>query len=248
MDVVFVMVLLGAAAAGFAQGLSGFAFAMISMSFWAWVLEPQTSAVLVVVCSLIGQLMTIKTARAGFDWRRIMPFLMGGVMGVPIGALIILPWIDQSIFRVVLGAFLLFWSGSMLFIGPSFRIKTQNHTLDGGIGIVGGIMGGLGGLAGAIPTLWCSVKRWDKSAQRAVIQSFNLSMHIVTLTTYILSGLLTAETTKWLVVAVPAMLIPSMIGNRLYAKISDAAFRRLVLVLLFLSGVLLLGTTLPRVL
>jgi hypothetical protein len=248
MDFVFVMVLLGAAAAGFAQGLSGFAFAMISMSFWAWVLPPQTSAVLVVVCSLIGQLMTIKTARAGFDWRRILPFVIGGVVGVPIGALIILPWIDQSMFRLVLGVFLLAWSGAMLFIGASFRIKTQSHAVDGGVGVIGGVMGGLGGLAGAIPTLWCTLKHWDKPAQRAVIQTFNLSMHTVTLITYVASGLLTVEATRWLVVAVPAMLIPSMIGNRLYSRISDLAFRRLVLVLLFVSGILLLGTTLPKVL
>ncbi len=248
MDIVLILVVLGAAAAGFAQGLSGFAFSMISMSFWAWVLPPQTSAVLVVVCSLIGQLMTLGTLRAGFDWKRILPFVIGGVVGVPIGAVIILPWIDQTMFRLVLGVFLLAWSGSMLFIGAGVRVKTQSHTLDGGIGIIGGVMGGLGGLSGAIPTLWLSLKHWDKPTQRAVIQTFNLSMHVVTLTTYLISGLLTVETLRWLVVAVPAMVIPSMIGHRLYTRISDAAFRRLVLVLLFLSGILLLGTTIPRVL
>jgi uncharacterized protein len=35
---------------------------------------------------------------------------------------------------------------------------------------------------------------------------------------------------------VPTMLIPNMIGNRLYAKLGDDSFRRIVLVLLTLSG------------
>ena len=33
------LVALGAAVAGFVQGLSGFAFGMVSMSFWAWALD-----------------------------------------------------------------------------------------------------------------------------------------------------------------------------------------------------------------
>lgn len=37
---VILVVALGAAVAGFVQGLSGFAFGMVAMSFWAWVLEP----------------------------------------------------------------------------------------------------------------------------------------------------------------------------------------------------------------
>ena len=41
---VILVVALGAAVAGFVQGLSGFAFGMVAMSFWAWVLEPQLAA------------------------------------------------------------------------------------------------------------------------------------------------------------------------------------------------------------
>jgi hypothetical protein len=29
---------------------------------------------------------------------------------------------------------------------------------DGGIGLIGGMMGGLGGLNGPAPTLWCSLR------------------------------------------------------------------------------------------
>ena len=39
---------LGAAVAGFVQGLSGFAFGMVSMSFWAWALDPRLAAALAV--------------------------------------------------------------------------------------------------------------------------------------------------------------------------------------------------------
>ncbi len=36
--------------AGFVQGLTGFAFALIAMSFWVWVLPPQLAAPLRGIC------------------------------------------------------------------------------------------------------------------------------------------------------------------------------------------------------
>jgi hypothetical protein len=44
MDSVLWVVALGAVAAGFVQGLSGFGFGMVAMSFWAWTLEPRLAA------------------------------------------------------------------------------------------------------------------------------------------------------------------------------------------------------------
>src|SRR5271166_7029651 len=45
----------GAAVAGFAQGLTGFAFSVVALSFWAWALPPQTAAPLAVFGALTGR-------------------------------------------------------------------------------------------------------------------------------------------------------------------------------------------------
>jgi hypothetical protein len=42
-----------------------------------------------------------------------------------------------------------------------------------------------------------------------------------------------------------AMLVPTVLGNRLYVGLSEAAFRRLVLGLLTASGVALLVSSIP---
>jgi len=49
----------GAAAAGFAQGVTGFAFSVIALSFWAWALPPQTAAPLAVFGALTGQVASL---------------------------------------------------------------------------------------------------------------------------------------------------------------------------------------------
>jgi len=247
MDSLTLIIILGAAAAGFVQGLSGFAFAMCAMAFFSWSVDPQLAAVIVVGCSIVGQALTITTVKSGFSIRRTLPFVVGGVLGVPIGAMI-LPFIDQLVFRAVVGAFLFIYCPVMLLMGGKFRIAREHTVANGGVGFVGGILGGIGGFAGAVPTLWASLQSWAKDEQRAVIQSFNLTMHVVTMTAYAASGLLTKERASWLLVAIPAMLIPSLLGAKLYTKISDVAFRRMILVILALTGVALLLSSVPKLL
>src|SRR5476651_2372868 len=86
MDPLLVTIILGACAAGFIQGLSGFAFGLVAMAFWAWAVPPQLAAPLVVFGSLVGQLLAVGSLRRSFALRRALPFILGGVLGVPAGA------------------------------------------------------------------------------------------------------------------------------------------------------------------
>jgi uncharacterized membrane protein YfcA len=79
-----------------------------------------------------------------------------------------------------------------------------------------------------------------------VFQVFSLSMQSLTLAIYSASGLITRETLSLFALVAPAMIVPTLLGVRLYARFSDAAFRRLILVLLSLSGIVLLVASVPR--
>jgi uncharacterized membrane protein YfcA len=245
MDPILVAVIAGAVVAGFVQGLSGFAFGMVAMAFWAWLVAPQLAGPLVVFCSLLGQLMAIGSVRGGFERRLVLPFIAGGVMGVPLGAAL-LPQIDQTAFKAAIGGLLLLWCPIMLFAGNLPQIQGGGRLADGVVGMVGGIMGGLGGLSGPAPTLWSMLRGWSKDTQRAVIQSFNLAMHLLTATVYIASGLVTIDTLRLFAVAAPAMIVPVLLGARLYARLSQTAFRQLILILLLFAGIGLLASSIPR--
>ena len=47
---------------------------------------------------------------------------------------------------------------------------------DGLLGFVGGVLGGLAGLSGPVPTIWASLSDWTKAEKRGVIQDFNLTL------------------------------------------------------------------------
>jgi len=116
---------------------------------------------------------------------------------------------------------------------------------DAAIGFCNGVLGGITGLAGILVTIWCGLRGWPKDVQRAVIQNFNLAMLAVTFTSYLFTGIATREMVPLFAIVAPAMLVPSLLGARLYLGIGETAFRKVVLGLLTASGVAMLVAAVP---
>lgn len=242
MELIFT-VALGAALAGFVQGLSGFGFGLTAMSVWAWTLEPKLAASLSLFGSLVGQLIAVFTVRRGWDWKTLLPFVLGGLAGLPLG-LYLLPRLDVPLFKAALGTMLVIVCPLMFFAARLPRVR-GGAAGDAVAGAAGGMMGGLGGFTGVVPTLWCQVRGFDRERQRAVIQNFNLSMQVVTFGSYIATGILEAAMLPLLAVVAPAVLLPVLLGARVYLGISDLAFRKVVLGLLMASGIAMLVSSVP---
>jgi uncharacterized protein len=242
----FLIVAFGAALAGFVQGLSGFGFGLTAMALWAWLLEPRLAASLAVFGSLTGQLIAAFTVRRGWDWRALLPFVAGGLAGLPLG-LWLLPRLDVPLFKFLLGLMLVVVCPLMFFANRLPRIR-GGRAGDAVAGAAGGVMGGIGGFTGVVPTLWCTMRGFEKDRQRAIIQNFNLSMQVVTFASYIATGIIRADMVPLFAVAAPAILVPALLGARLYIGISEQGFRKVVLGLLSLTGVALLASSAPLVL
>lgn len=239
MDATLFIVLLGAAAAGFVQGVSGFAFSLVSLSFWAWALEPRLAAPMAVFGSLAGQLVTLPFVWRGFDLSRALPLVIAGLFGVPFGV-VLLHWLDPAMFRFLLGCFLLVYSPAALLVPHGFAFRRGGRSLDAIAGFCGGLLGGIGGMSGPIPTLWTTIRGWEKDIQRGVLQAFNIAMHVATLTTYTATGTITREALVMFASTAPALALPAVAGVLVFRRLSPPAFRRVVLILLAISGATLI--------
>lgn len=244
MSSLILQIVLGACIAGFVQGLSGFGFGMVAMAVWAWSVDPVLVGPMVVFGSLVGQLVSLNTIKRNIRIDTLAPFIVGGVLGVPLGVFI-LKYIDLITFRTAVGIVLISYCSFMLISARLPIITKGGRIADGSIGFVSGIMGGIGGLVGPVLILWCTLRGWGKDMQRAVFQPFFLVMHVLTLAVYTANGLITAEVIKMFAFLVPAMLIPAWHGARVYKRLNDDGFRRLILGFLLLSGIALLSSTVP---
>jgi uncharacterized membrane protein YfcA len=229
---------LGAAVAGFVQGISGFAFSMVALSIWAWTLEPRLAAAMAVCGGLAGQLFSAATVRRGLHLEALWPFLAGAVLGIPLGVHA-LPHLDPARFRLVLGVLLAACSVGMLLGRRLPSTERFGRAGDLVAGAVGGAMGGLGGISGAVPALWCTLRGLDRDTQRSIVQNFNLVALAATLAAMIAAGTVRSDMLGGLAVVVPALLLPSWIGSRVYLGLDAARFRQVVLVVIGIAGVAL---------
>ena len=65
-------------AAAFVAGLAGFAFGLVAAAIWLQILTPLQTATLIVCYGLIVQGYAVWKMRRAIDWRRLLPFLIGG--------------------------------------------------------------------------------------------------------------------------------------------------------------------------
>lgn len=232
----------GAIIAGFVQGLTGFAFALIAMSFWIWVLSPQLAAPLVVFASLWCHIIALsREQKHEMPFSLVLPYLCAGLIGVPLGTYL-LHIIDAQSFKIVLGTFLVLWC-PMMFFAPEFSyFKKMGKTADACIGFLGGILGGLGGFCGAAPSAWVMLKNLPKVQQRYILRHFNFAIQLFTLIIYLFQGTISKLHIPYLIAIIFAVSIPALLGAQYFYKISEKQFKHTVLGLLFASGVFLIGT------
>ena len=225
----------GALMGGLASGLAGFAFAATTLGIYSHMLPAALISPLIVGCSLAVQLQIMPMMWRRLDWRTSIPFVLGGIVGVPVGVWL-LSQMSPDTFRLFAGVVLIVYATSALISRRMPSVSVENRTVDGAIGWAGGVLGGFAGLSGVVPTIWCSLRRWPKDRQRSVFQLFNTAMHIATLTGYAVAGRLTADVGQLILVALPAAWLGGWLGFRVYRRIDDRVFARVLLILLGFSG------------
>lgn len=231
--------LLATFAGAFVAGLSGFAFGLVAASLWLYVLTPLQSASLIIGFGLLVQGYSVWKLRAAIDWRRLWPFMVGAVAGVPAGVSL-LTWADPNSVRIAVGAILIAYS-LYAFFRPQLKVATAvPAAADLAVGFVNGLLGGLTGLAGIVVTIWCNLRGLPKELQRATFQPVAVVVFAMAAILLGARGSVTLETAKLFVLGLPFLFAGTWLGLKLFGRIDEAAFRKIVLVLLFVSGVALL--------
>ena len=126
------------------------------------------------------------------------------------------------------------------FFRPALKFSGGGRAGDAAVGLLNGALGGLTGLAGILVTIWCGLRGWPKDVQRTVFQPVAVAIFLMSAIWLGAKGTVTAETAKFFVMGLPCVLGGTWLGLKLFGRIDEATFRKIVLALLFLSGVTLL--------
>jgi len=230
--------LLATFAGALVAGLSGFAFGLVAASIWLYILTPLQTATLIIAFGLIVQGYAVWKLRGALDWKRLWPFVLGAALGVPAGVTI-LTWANPAHVRMGIGALLVLYSLYGLFRPAIAPVKAGGVALDAAVGFLNGVLGGMTGLAGILVTIWCGLRGWPKDVQRTVFQPVAVAIFLMSALWIGAKGAITAETFKLFLAGLPALLAGTWLGFRLFGRLNETTFRKVVLVLLLASGVAL---------
>ncbi len=119
MDVAtYAILIAGALAGGFVSGLAGFGTALMALGIWLYILPPAIAVPLVLICSVSSQISTLPSMWKLLDFKLALPFVAGGLLGMPIGALLVAR-ADPQVFKLSVGVMLLvFPCGPAYAAGP----------------------------------------------------------------------------------------------------------------------------------
>lgn len=219
---------------GFASGLAGFAMGFVVSGIWLHILTPVQTTALIVGYGLLTQGYGVWKLRHALAWKSIGPFIVGGMIGVPIGTML-LTYLNPAYLRSGVGVLLVIY-GAYGLAQPTFKPLPSNWLSDTSVGLANGILAGLTGLPGFIITVWCQLRGWKKDVQRAIFQPVMLTAILANVVSLGVTGAITAEILRLYLIGLPAMVAGLWVGFKLYGKLDDAAFRKVILVLLLIAG------------
>jgi uncharacterized membrane protein YfcA len=232
-----VLFLAAALAGAITTGLAGFAFGLVVSGVWLHIITPLQTTTLIVFYGLLVQSYGIWKMRHAFDWRHVLPLILGGVVGVPIGVAL-LAYANPDYLRSGVGLLLIAYSVNGL-ARPAVKPVSASVPAELAIGVVNGLLGGMTGLSGVFVTVWCSMRGWTKDLQRAVYQPVIFAAAVITAGSLAAGGHVDAPAIALFLTGLPVLLIGLWIGMRLYGHLDEVAFRRTILVLLLISGLVL---------
>jgi uncharacterized membrane protein YfcA len=236
-----IVFLLGTFVGAIVLGTSGFAFALVAAAVWEQSLTPSQATALIVPYALIIQVQAVWRMRRTIVMCRVWPFIVGSALGIPLGVLI-LHKLTVGQLRLGIAVLLILFSLYSLVRSNISRLTCSggNRSADVAIGVVNGLLGGATGFAGVAIVIWTGLRGWSTDEQRAVFQPATVATYLMCLPTFVVSGMFTAQTLHLFFIGLPCLLIGNVIGWTLYGRLNEAAFRQIVLLLLFASGIALL--------
>jgi uncharacterized membrane protein YfcA len=234
--------LLATFAGAVVAGLSGFAFGLVAASIWLTILSPLQSATLIIAFGLIVQGYSVWKLRHALDWKKLWPFMAGAAIGVPVGVTL-LTWANPAHVRAGVGVLLVLYSLYGWFRPALKPVTGGGAAADAGIGFLNGVLGGMTGFAGILVTIWSGLRGWPKDQQRTVFQPVAVAIFLMSALWLGAKGAIAPDTIKLFAIGLPVLIAGTWLGMKLYGRLDEASFRKVVLVLLFISGVVLMFQT-----
>ncbi len=237
-------ILLAAAAIAFlaavCQSLTAFGFALVTVPLLALAWEVKPAVVTSTVLGTVILLPLLYEVRGRVPVGRVMPILIGSLAGIPLGV-VILEWIDAGALEITV-AILVIAGSLLIYFAPGLRLRRPPAPLSLLVGGLSGVLRAATSMGGPPIILYALTLEREVERFRAILLAVFFPTSVVTIAVLAIVGRVTGDVLLVSVVAQPAVVLGSLTGRWARTRVSEAAFRLVVLGLLFVSSGAVLAT------
>ncbi len=222
------------------RGSSG--FGGVTVPLLAWTLSLKIVAPLVTFLGLISSAAILRTAWHQVAWQDLRRILPSTVVGVAIGAYFF-KVLDAATLTRLLGGIVFVYGCYALIITwrPPRKNRLPMAVITPVAGTIAGFVGTMfGSMAGMFYAMYLDMLQRGRNEFRATAAAALFALGILRGGAYVITGEFTRDVMIACATALPMMGLGIWAGSRIHANLNDIAFKRMVAVILMLSGLPLL--------
>jgi uncharacterized membrane protein YfcA len=222
---------------GLSRGFTGFGAALIIIPALVIVYGPVPAVVLMSLIEVPGVLQLARTAIREANWRDLTPLCIAASITIPIGAWSLAVFDPETTRRFIAAIVVLF----AVLIATGWRYKGEiTKPLSVGIGTISGFCSGVASLGGPPVVMFLLAKGSNAAQTRAgIVAYFSLAM-IMRLAAFGWHDLYSQGALLLSLLMAPVYMAGIWIGNQFFKGASELLFRRVVVALVLVMGVIAL--------
>lgn len=230
--------------AAFVRGYSGFGFSTILMAGLTLVLPAAAIVPLSVALEVLASIGQARGVWSQIDKRRLAFLLIAGLIGTPIGVLILVE-VPADLLRIMILLFIFMASVILLLLRQNlFALSSSAFVL---AGFVAGVVNGATAMSGLVLALFFALSAVRPSVMRATMIAYFFATDIWTGSILAASGFFDGATILRIAVSLPLLGLGIWLGTSQFQRTPPKTFRVYVLWLLILLCVIgLLRTALSQ--
>ena len=227
------LLILASFAAGVFRGFTGFGSALAIAPVLALAVGPRVAIPAILLVMMITSIQLLPGAVKDVNWKVVVSLSIGGSIGIPIGAWLLI-WVNEEIVRRSISGLVVFFA-LLLMTGWRYRGRIL-PIVSAFVGGVGGFISGIAASGGPPVILFLLAGTESAARNRAAIILYFTITQIFGLIVYWYGGLLSSRTFWVALPMIPTLVLGTWIGERMFGKTSDIIYRRVALAFLLIIG------------
>lgn len=217
------------------QSFAGFAGSLTAIPLFALVLSPQEAIPTFNLVMLLVDAWLVFEARRYVQWVQVGKLMLGGAVGVPIGAYG-LKYLSPDVLRS--GIAMVTLAFAVLFL-LKIRINLKESTgTQVGVGLLSGFLGGSISESGPPVVVYGLARGWDKDSFRTTLLTYFMCLCVLAIISYWKLGLFSGRSLATFAAAIVPCFLAAVMGVVFKNRVGEVAFRKAVLLVVILVSLI----------